>query len=369
MAQDQVFGNCASGRQTPDPAPDGAPVWLQKDRAYQLAAASFYSLDFTDAKRRFAEIAQDGDSPWQETADYLLARTLIRQASLSKDESKAGPLYDEAEEHLKKFISRSGKFSGSSERLTGLIKYRRHPKERVSELAKQLAFYGGGENFRQDVIDYNWLLDKFESETLDAEEKSKSAASEDERKAKIIKSLSGKGISITVSVANGEVTLSGTIPKAMVAEAMMSAAEGSPTKIINNLNRTSDSNPAVDIPDNTPGNTAGMTSGSRKSEDIAIYLSSEDLKQHWTLYVDRGSTDEEALAAAKKLVGTPLTEEMKKRVRESRRSGYAEHFSTAVRSGYQGGFTARRHDALADARFSPPRPFDRLAIYLSDARP
>src|SRR5258706_3618483 len=122
-AQDQVFENCASGKATPDAAPTGAPDWLQKDRAYQLAAASFYSLDYVDAKRRFAEIAQDNDSPWQETADYLIARTLIRQASLSKTPEKAAPLYDEAEQHLQRFVSRTGKFAISAERLIGLIKY------------------------------------------------------------------------------------------------------------------------------------------------------------------------------------------------------------------------------------------------------
>lgn len=171
-AQDKVFQNCASGKQTPDPAPAGAPEWLQQDRAYQIAAASFYSLDYNDAKNRFAEISQDMSSPWAETADYLVARTLIRQASLSKSAVQAGPLYDEAEQRLDRFVSRTGKFAASSERMLGLIKYRRHPKERVSELARKLSGTGG-DNFRQDLIDYDWLLDKFESEALTAEEKRK----------------------------------------------------------------------------------------------------------------------------------------------------------------------------------------------------
>ena len=40
-------------------------------------------------KEHFGEIAQDTESPWQETADYLVARTLIRQASLTKSHEKA----------------------------------------------------------------------------------------------------------------------------------------------------------------------------------------------------------------------------------------------------------------------------------------
>ena len=81
--QDDVFENCSQGKQAPVDLPPGAPDWLQKDHEYQLAAAEFYSLDYETAKKHFAQIAQDTESPWAETADYLVARTLIRQASSS----------------------------------------------------------------------------------------------------------------------------------------------------------------------------------------------------------------------------------------------------------------------------------------------
>ncbi len=180
--QDQVFANCASGKRTPDDAPPGAPAWLVKDRAYQKAAAEFYSMDYDAAKKHFAEIAEDIDSPWAETAGYLIGRTLVRQASLSKDKKKSGDLYVEAEEILEKYAARGGKFSPSSERLLGLIKYRTRPRERVSELAKLLTPSGGNDNFRQDVIDYTWLLDKFEAELLAAEEKRKRELKEAEER-------------------------------------------------------------------------------------------------------------------------------------------------------------------------------------------
>src|SRR5205823_1605024 len=51
QAQDAVFQNCATGKQTPPDPPTGAPDWLVKDRAYQKAAAKFYSLDYEDAKQ------------------------------------------------------------------------------------------------------------------------------------------------------------------------------------------------------------------------------------------------------------------------------------------------------------------------------
>ncbi|HMT08215.1 MAG TPA: hypothetical protein PKA82_09430 [Pyrinomonadaceae bacterium] len=174
--QDTVFQNCSSGRAMPQDAPVGSPIWLQKDREYQKAAAEFYALDYEGAKRRFADIAQDTESPWAETADYLVCRTLIRQASLSPSAIAAKPIYEEAEAKLSRFSSRTGKFAASAQRLLGLVNFRLHPKERTSELAKILAFQSGNDNFKQDLIDYTWLLDKFEAETFSAEAKKKAAA-------------------------------------------------------------------------------------------------------------------------------------------------------------------------------------------------
>ena len=174
-AQDKVFTNCSSGKQIPDAVNPAMPEWLQKDRAYQMAAASFYSLDYAEAKRRFAEIAQDFQSPWQETADYLVARTLIRQASLSKNEQASNRFYFEAEDYLYRLSVSGNKYADSAERLLGLVKYRLHPEQRVRELAQRLSYQSGGENFRQELIDYTWLLDKFEKEALELEEKRKEA--------------------------------------------------------------------------------------------------------------------------------------------------------------------------------------------------
>lgn len=54
----------------------------------------------------------------------------------------------------------------------------------------------------------------------------------------INESLKKKGITgVTVSVMNGEVTLSGTVDKAKVPEVMMAANEAKPAKVINNLNK------------------------------------------------------------------------------------------------------------------------------------
>lgn len=346
-AQDQVFENCASSKRAPDDAPVGAPVWLQKDRSYQKAAAEFYSLDYTSAKRHFAEIAQDTDSPWAETANYLVARTLIRQASLSKTPEKAAPFYDEADAHLQRFVSPSGKFGASAERLIGLIKYRRHPKERVSELAKKLT-YSGNENFRQDVIDYTWLLDKFESDLLNAEEKRKeaektAAAGGESRRMlqEITRALAQRGITgVAASVSDGEVTISGTVPKAQVAEVMMAVAESGPKKVINNLNRDAvePSTPIASANSNSATDVRKPSEGRKNDDDIELTLYSSDYARSWTFFIKPDANDDEAIAEAEKVVGQPINDDLKNRVRAMRQSAYSGRFTSEQKSGYEGNY-------------------------------
>src|SRR4030095_13822523 len=164
--QDLVFDICSSGGKFPNEAGPDAPDWLKKDRDYQIAAANFYALKFDEAVRRFENIADDDDSVWKETADYLIGRTLVRQASLIKDEKVNKEIYERAEEHLEGVARRSGKFGAAAEQLNGLIRYRSRPKERVNELAGML-MRSGNDNIRQDLIDYTWLLDKFEMQVIE----------------------------------------------------------------------------------------------------------------------------------------------------------------------------------------------------------
>jgi hypothetical protein len=292
-AQDQVFTNCASGRQIPDPADETLPEWLRKDRAYQIAAAEFYSLNYDEARRRFEEIAEDSDSVWQETADYLVARTLIRQASLSKSAKSANEFYAKAEERLSSVISKGNKYGDSAEKLLGLIKYRLHPEERVGELAQKISYFSGNQNFRQDLIDYTWLLDKFEKEALETEEKRK----EKEK-----------------------------------------AAENQ-----NNSNSiiTSNTNLAWE------NSNAAAISEKKNESDLKIYLYSDDYSQSWTFYVRAEAMDEEAITEAEKAVGRPLSEEMKARVRQARQTAYAGQFSEGKQSEYQGGYYGSEERSLS----------------------
>lgn len=295
-AQDKVFTNCSSGKQIPDEANAAMPEWLQKDRAYQRAAASFYSLDYADAKRRFAEIAQDFGSPWQQTADYLVGRTLLRQASLSKNEEASNRFYLEAEDYLYRLSVSGNKYSDSAERLLGLVKFRLHPEQRVRELAQTLSYQSGGENFRQELIDYTWLLDKFEKEALEAEEK----------RIEVSKPRN----------ANGAIS-----------------------------NEITNSFP---MPDNVETNSLANTSDQKANEGkLQIYFSSEDYQQSYTIYVEPDASDEEAIAKAESVAATPLTDKMKEQVRDGRKVAYSNRFSDSRENSYPGRYYGEQSTSLS----------------------
>jgi hypothetical protein len=289
-AQDKVFVNCASGKQIPEAADPSRPEWLQKDRAYQIAAAEFYSLD-EGAKRHFLEIALDDASPWKETADYLVGRTLIRQASLTKDEARADLFYAEAEQNLALTASRSNNYSDSAIRLLGLVKYRLRPKERVRELAHNLSF-GGNEDFRQNLIDYKWLLDKFEKEELEKAEKRK----EEEK-----------------------------------------------IKLAGNSNAAVNGNVDVDTLVNEKSDE--IKEAPHDEGDLLINLYIEP--RSFSFYVKPDASDAEVIAAAENVVGQPLTENQKKQVRDNRQSAYSSRFTDNRRSEYPGRYYGLEETSLS----------------------
>lgn len=313
-AQDAVFTNCASGKQTPEPANNAMPEWLQKDRAYQRAAAEFYALDYENARRDFAEIAQDADSVWRETADYLVVRTLIRQASLTSDEAKRNQFYAEAEARLANLSQSGGRFAASIEKYDGLIKYRLHPQERTNELAQKLSIGAGNENFRQDLIDYYWLLDKFEKETLEKEEK---------RKAELKKENE---------------------PAAHTVETNSNSA-----KIESNGSNNSNKTVAADL----KPQFSGSMSNASMSNSISAYASPKDAAHEgllqitfsdepytksWTIYVKPEATDDEAIAEAERVAQVPLTEKMKQAVRSGRQYAYSNLYHENSQPDYEGGY-------------------------------
>ncbi len=139
QTQDEVFSNCTSGKSIPDPAPPNVDALLRADRAYQISAANFYSTDFDEARKGFETIAADNTSPWQRTAPYLVARALIRKASLGAPEQKQESLRA-AESQLAKILSdkKLSDLHAAATRLSNLVRLRLSPNERRHELAQTL---------------------------------------------------------------------------------------------------------------------------------------------------------------------------------------------------------------------------------------
>jgi hypothetical protein len=165
LAQDRVFSNCSEGENIPESAPSNTSVLVKQDRAYQIASANFYAMKFDDARTQFEKIAEDTNSPWRTTASLLIARTLIRRASLQEEASRTESL-SKAEILLNKTLADPVQeaFHKSAQNLLKLVKLRLNPKERLRELAQLLASKEPNPNLKQDLWDYTLLLDKYEQE-------------------------------------------------------------------------------------------------------------------------------------------------------------------------------------------------------------
>jgi hypothetical protein len=162
-AQDQVFANCSGGQSVPAAPAANAPAEAKANRAYQIAAASFYAGNFDAAEKMFGQIAADASSPWRQAAPYLVARALARRATLSAGEGKADKAtLARAESQLKKVLSDNGlaTMRGAAGGLLGFVRFRLSPEERVRELAQAILKKSAGANFKQDMADYTLLLDK-----------------------------------------------------------------------------------------------------------------------------------------------------------------------------------------------------------------
>lgn len=159
--QDQVFANCSEGQTIPTALAEGDDPLLRADRAYQIAAATFYAADFDNAKLKFEAIARDKSSPWRGTAAYLVARSLLRKASLGPAEKKNESLAL-AEEQLNKVLNDRSlvTIQPAAGKLLNLVRLRFHPDVKLHELAQAL-LKKNNETLKQDLWDYTVLLDQF----------------------------------------------------------------------------------------------------------------------------------------------------------------------------------------------------------------
>ena len=169
-AQDTVFSNCSDGKHIPDAArPDQDPL-IRADRAYQIAAANFYSTNLDDAKQQFDAIAHDSSSPWRDKAAYLAARAMLRKGSFAEKAKEGLPALTDAETRLNAIL-KDGSLKAShhaATRLLNLVRLRREPEEKLHEIAHTLVKKDGSADFKQGVWDYTVLLDKELGDSVDS---------------------------------------------------------------------------------------------------------------------------------------------------------------------------------------------------------
>jgi hypothetical protein len=164
QTQDQVFANCSGAKNVPAPMSATVPPLARADHTYQTAAANFYARNFDEAARLFGEIAKDNASPWRQVASLLVARSLIRNATL-REKDDAALLVQAAAQLQRVLADRSlSATHASAQRLLDFVRYRLDPEKRVRELAQAVMEKNAGTTIKQHVIDYTRLLDRYEDE-------------------------------------------------------------------------------------------------------------------------------------------------------------------------------------------------------------
>lgn len=153
-AQDTVFQNCNAGPAVPQPLNDPADAPAKADRAYQIAAAHFYSGQFDAARAEFAAIAKDTGSPWHGLGPYLIARTMIRQGDLPGAEKQVQAILADP---------RQADGHARADHLEAWLKIRLYPAERMAETAKAV-MDPHPSDFQQTVMDYTYLFDQLEQQ-------------------------------------------------------------------------------------------------------------------------------------------------------------------------------------------------------------
>lgn len=146
--QDAVFENCSDGEVDPEPASDDWPVWLQKDRAYQRAAAALYSERYDEAAEQFADIAADAESPWRTVSGYLVGRALARSGR-----------HDEAIEQYRAVLSdpAAAEFHASARGLIDHLRYRSDADALRADIVSRLSASPLPETLAQDLVDFSRL--------------------------------------------------------------------------------------------------------------------------------------------------------------------------------------------------------------------
>ena len=164
-AQDQVFDNCSGGPSIPAQLDGTSTPLMRADRAYQIAAANFYAGNTDAAEQMFRSIAADHDSPWSRIAPYLVARSLVRKATLGvKGVGADREKLTAAEAHLQGILSDPAQSvtHPAARKLLDYVRVRLAPGARMHELAKALAVKDSQATIDQSSFDYRYLYDAYE---------------------------------------------------------------------------------------------------------------------------------------------------------------------------------------------------------------
>jgi hypothetical protein len=163
-AQDEVFSNCRGGRTIPEPLGSDATPLERADRAYQIAAAHFYSEDYRQAERLFSEIADDISSPWSTLAAYLVARCRIRAASVGGEPRRES--FSAAAAVLDRLLADSSRkeIHQAARGLRQYLRIRLDPETARRELVESLTATPLARPLRPRLVDYFYLLDHLTEE-------------------------------------------------------------------------------------------------------------------------------------------------------------------------------------------------------------
>jgi hypothetical protein len=173
--QDAVFAQCPQPR--PEAKPQQQPALpanplalLQQDRAYQLASMQFYATDFDAAQKSFGAIAADSASPWRQTASLLVARSLIRKATLIDDDAQRTVDLRAAQAALARIAAdpKDVEFHAAAMGLEGFVAFRLDPAARAKQLAAELAGQAQVDDLGNTIGDYTLLDAKYTEVPRDA---------------------------------------------------------------------------------------------------------------------------------------------------------------------------------------------------------
>jgi hypothetical protein len=165
--QDAVFSNCSKPGTMPAPAQPSWSALLKQDRAYQIAAAKLYQLDFDGAKDDFLAIGKDQASPWSRWGEYLAARAEVRKAANTGKPADYGEMAIFNMDGLKAAQARLLKLQQETQDAEvrhaaaaelDFIEVRLDPEKRLDRVSAALSGPQPDREFQRDLTDLDFLM-------------------------------------------------------------------------------------------------------------------------------------------------------------------------------------------------------------------